>query len=147
MEDLSALLVEHKRLLTKLDSDFTMIKSIPAEAQRQKALDEIRKDFQDYDKSMQELQNMHGNTKMEFTGLLTRGKNQIKATIEEQKGGSEALTTTGIKLETLLSKTVEEYMQDGLVPKLDALLQDRPAMTVTELRQNPLVLTDNLRLN
>ena len=93
MEDLSALMVEQMRLLTKLDSDFAMIKSIPAEAQRQNALEEIRKDFQDYDKTMQELQNMHGNTNMEFTSLLTRGKDQIKATIEEQKGGSEALAT------------------------------------------------------
>ena len=93
MEDLSALMVEQMRLLTKLDSDFAMIKSIPAEAQRQNALEEIRKDFQDYDKTMQELQNMHGNTNMEFTGLLARGKDQIKATTEEQKGGSEALAT------------------------------------------------------
>lgn len=38
-------------------------------------------------------------------------------------------------------------MQDGLVLKLDAILEAKPSMTVIELRQDPLVLTNDLRLN
>ena len=40
-----------------------------------------------------------------------------------------------------------DYVQDGLVLKLDMLLQDRPAISIAELRQNPLVLTEDLKLN
>ena len=40
-----------------------------------------------------------------------------------------------------------DYVQDGLVLKLDMLLQDKPAISIAELRQNPLVLTEDLKLN
>ena len=70
----------------------------------------------------------------------------LKSGGEEQKGDSEAGSSLE-QLESMLRKTVEDYMQDGLVLKLDALLEDTPAMTITELRQNPLVLTNDLKLN
>ena len=70
----------------------------------------------------------------------------LKSGGEEQKGDSEAGSSLE-QLESMLRKTVEDYMQDGLVLKLDALLEDTPAMTITELRQNPLVLTNDLKFN
>ena len=38
-------------------------------------------------------------------------------------------------------------MQDGLVLKLDSLLEDRPAITFEDLRKNSLLLVSGLRLN
>ena len=46
-----------------------------------------------------------------------------------------------------MSKTAVDYVQDGLVLKLDKLLEGTPAMMVTELRQNPILLVKDLRLN
>ena len=42
---------------------------------------------------------------------------------------------------------MSEYVQDGLVLTLDKLLEGTPAMMVTELRQNPILLVKDLRLN
>ena len=51
------------------------------------------------------------------------------------------------KLLTLLGKTIDNYLQDGLVLKLDSLLEDRPDITFEDLRQNSLLLVTGLRLN
>ena len=46
-----------------------------------------------------------------------------------------------------MSKTVEDYLQDGLTLKLDSMLQEKPSVTVTELKINASLLVSGLRLN
>ena len=86
---------------------------------------------------------MQSSTTKNFSNLM---KGETIDTTEESKGGSEEQKTLR-KLETLLSKTVTDYVQDGLSLKLDSILNERPAITFAELRQNPVVLTNDLRLN
>ena len=86
---------------------------------------------------------MHSSTNKHFSNLL---KGQTIDTTEESKGDSEEKTTLK-KLEALLSKTVTDYMQEGLNLKLDSILDDRLTITFAELRQNPAFLTNELRLN
>ena len=101
-------------------------------------LDEIRNECQSYDKFLHKLQNMHLSANTHLISLQRRG--------QEHQDDSEADTTGLAQLTTLASKTVGEYVQDGLVLRLDKLLEDSTsaAMTVTELRQNPLFLTKDL---
>ena len=80
---------------------------------------------------------------MSLISLMRRDK----ATTEELKGDDSDAQATSKRLETLLSKTIAAYMQEGLILSLDKILEDKPALTVTELRQNPLVLTNEMRLN
>ena len=66
-------------------------------------------------------------------------------TTEEQKGGSDEHASLA-RLENLVNKTSVDYMQEGLVFKLDKLLEGT-AIMVTELRQNPILHVKDLRLN
>ena len=86
---------------------------------------------------------MHVSTNMSLISLMRRDK----ATTEELKGDDSDAQATSKRLETLLSKTIAAYMQESLILSLDKILEDKPALTVTELRQNPLVLTNEMRLN
>ena len=86
---------------------------------------------------------MQSSTNKNLSNLV---RGETTDTTEESKGGSEERTTLR-KLETLLSKTVTDYIQDGLTLKLDSILSERPAITFAELRQNPIVLTNDMRLN
>ena len=94
-----------------------------------------------------ELQNMHVSTNVHLISLMRRNNDQNKATTEEMKGDESEAHATSKRLETLLSKTIAAYVQEGLILSLDTILEQNPAMTVTELRQNPLVLTNEMRLN
>ena len=66
-------------------------------------------------------------------------------TTEEQKSGSDEHASLA-RLENLVNKTSVDYMQEGLVFKLDKLLEGT-AIMVTELRQNPILHVKDLRLN
>ena len=94
-----------------------------------------------------ELQNMHISINMQLISLMRRNNDQNKATTEEVKDDDSEAQATSKRLETLLGKTIAAYMQEGLILSLDKILEDRPALTVTELRHNPLVLTNEMRLN
>ena len=83
MLDLKALLVLHERLQVRLILEVGKLESNPAEAQRQKTLDEIRQDFQDYAESTKALQNMQNSTNTHVTGLLRLSEDTIMATDEE----------------------------------------------------------------
>ena len=113
----------------------------------QKTLDEVRQEYRDYDKMIHELQNMHISTNTHLISLMRRNNDQNKATTEEVKGDDSEAHATSKRLETLLSKTIVAYVQEGLILILDTILEENPTMTVTELRQNPLVLTNEMRLN
>ena len=79
---------------------------------------------------------------MHLNSLLRR-----EAATEELKSDESEAHATPKRLETLHSKTLATCVQEGLVLSLDIILKDKPALTVTELRQNPLVLTNEMRLN
>ena len=63
------------------------------------------------------------------------------------KGDDSEAHATSKRLESLLSKTIVAYVQESLIFSLDTILEESPALTVIELRQNPLVLTNEMRLN
>ena len=63
------------------------------------------------------------------------------------KGDDSEAHASSKRLESLLSKTMAAYVQESLILSLDTILEGKPALTVTELRQNPLVLTNEMRLN
>ena len=101
-------------------------------------LDDIRNECQSYDKFLHKLQNMHLGANTHLNSLQRRGQGH--------QDDSEADTTGLAHLTTLAKKTLGGYVQEGLVLRLDSLIEDSAsaAMTITELRQNPLVLTEDL---
>ena len=46
-----------------------------------------------------------------------------------------------------MSRVVEDYLQEGLVLKLDDMLEKTPNVTVTELKANASLFVSNMKLN
>ena len=69
----------------------------------EKTLDEVRQEYQDYDKMIHELQNMHVSTNMSLISLLKRDNDKNKATTEELKGDDREAHASSKRLESLLN--------------------------------------------
>ena len=54
---------------------------------------------------------------------------------------------TNPELKKTLKETFDSYLHEGLVLKLDSLLQDRPSMTLAELKQNSMLMVEGSRFN
>ena len=66
-------MVEQKRLLMRLNLEIASLESIPEEAERQQALDDIRQDYIEYEKLVHELHNLNSSTETHLISLLRRG--------------------------------------------------------------------------
>lgn len=68
---------------------------------------------------------------------------------EEDKEELVIDTTEGTdkSLKSKLKKTFLSYVHEGIALKLDALLIDRPAMTLAELRQNSMMMVEGSKFD
>ena len=100
-------------LLTRLKEEIASLERNPKEKAR---LCEVRQDCLEYEKIVHE----HSSTASHLIELLGHKGNEQN----EDTAGGKKISKKPERIETLLSKTIADFMRDGLALKLDALLQE-----------------------